>query len=475
MIATRMLEPFPFLGYAQTQIASEFVSFNVLTAVSVNGAGTEVTFVPFNGPYYLVVTGQGLTVSGYDLTGGIVDGVQLRDMATSDVAVQVTGIGAMASDIQLQIDAALAGGFPETPAEHFEALLFGSQDQLVTGSAGDDFMHGGAGNDMLRGLGGYDVFAPGFGADAINGGGGGNRIDMTDADSALGDMTLKLNRGTMSFSGGSAQTFKHIVDVTAGSGNDLLAGDERNNTLFGNDGDDEIRGAGGNDILWGNGGKDTILGGTGDDQVFGGAQNDAIVGNDGNDDLFGDSGNDRLFGSAGRDYLSGGDGRDVLYGEEGNDRIDGGARKDQIEGGPGQDLILAGHGADTVAGGGGNDTIFGNAGDDRLIGGGGNDIIHGGPGADDIDGRSGDDRLTGGGGGDIFDYWRGATNGNDRIFDFGSADIIHLDSYTPADVEIQGGTDAVIVFSGGTIAVEGILPELLQVVDLGYAVDILLV
>jgi len=73
---------------------------------------------------------------------------------------------------------------------------------------------------------------------------------------------------------------------------DLLIGDDRNNS---------INGQQGNDAMAGLGGKDTLKGGDG---------NDTLNGGDGNDRLAGNDGNDRLTGGAGRDTLTGGRGND---------------------------------------------------------------------------------------------------------------------------------------------------------------------
>jgi Ca2+-binding RTX toxin-like protein len=58
--------------------------------------------------------------------------------------------------------------------------------------------------------------------------------------------------------------------------------------------------------------------------------------------VYGDAGNDRIKGGAGADLLVGGDGNDWLNGHTGNDVLIGGAGADRLLGGPGDDLLIAG-------------------------------------------------------------------------------------------------------------------------------------
>ena len=74
--------------------------------------------------------------------------------------------------------------------------------------------------------------------------------------------------------------------------------------LYGNDGDDVLRGDGNADRLWGGTGNDTLLGGSGNDRLYG---------ETGSDQLRGDAGNDTLFARDGeRDTLDGGAGTDAF-------------------------------------------------------------------------------------------------------------------------------------------------------------------
>ncbi|WP_081603032.1 calcium-binding protein [Fortiea contorta] len=120
--------------------------------------------------------------------------------------------------------------------------------------------------------------------------------------------------------------------------NKNLVGTNRNDYLFGGDGDDYIDGGKGNDWLFGGDGNDTLDGGKGNDYLFGGDGNDIINGGDGNDWLFGGDGNNTLNGGNGNDWLFGGDGNDIINGGAGNDRFWGSQGSDSLNGGDGKDI-----------------------------------------------------------------------------------------------------------------------------------------
>ena len=222
-------------------------------------------------------------------------------------------------------------------------------------------------------------------------------------------------------------------EFTGSTGNDVICGNERRNTIKGNTGDDVIRGGGDKDTLNGNDGNDILHGGDGDDKLHGDGGDDELYGGAGNDMLEGNAGNDMLFGEAGMDVLDGGMGMDELDGGAGNDTIkDSDLEPDIIEGGDGIDTldysgiaatalqtnlaesslhvsltdgesgtdiltnIMNGDytfideisGIENVTGSMGPDHLVGNDGDNVLIGGDGVDVINGGAGNDTIHGES---------------------------------------------------------------------------------------
>ena len=133
------------------------------------------------------------------------------------------------------------------------------------------------------------------------------------------------------------------------------------------------------------------------ENAVGSDENDTIFGNDSDNILRGEAENSQLFDLGGNDFIKGYGGNDVIYGEIGNDSLFGDGGNDSILGGSGNDLISGRIGSDTILGGADSDTISGGRGNDTIFGGDGNDLIHGGSAnSNEID------VLTGGSGNDIF-------------------------------------------------------------------------
>lgn len=233
---------------------------------------------------------------------------------------------------------------------------------------------------------------------------------------------------------------------------DILIDTVRDDTIYGNGGNDVIfGGAGGNDILFGGDGNDRLdlreatsssrwiaYGGIGDDTLRASLpQDERIIGPL---SFYGDEGNDVLHwafinGGSGDDHLvvtrfvfpqsqelvwnaNGGEGNDIIkaYLNIGASRLDGDILSRAIYGGEGNDLISlslrgafiqgdvirdqrtftnGGEGHDTVTGSQIGDYISGESGNDRLLGGGGNDHLLGGDGQDTIYGGAGNDIISG--------------------------------------------------------------------------------
>jgi Ca2+-binding RTX toxin-like protein len=89
-----------------------------------------------------------------------------------------------------------------------------------------------------------------------------------------------------------------------------------------------------------NGGNDTFYGNDFDDIVRGGFGSDVVYTYDGDDIVYGDAGSDTLYGVAGDDDLYGGSGRDLLSGGSGSDYLSGGADLDNLTGGSGKDYFV---------------------------------------------------------------------------------------------------------------------------------------
>ena len=216
------------------------------------------------------------------------------------------------------------------------------------------------------------------------------------------------------------------LTVNAGSGNDEV----RSNvtfaypqSLFGQDGADQLVGGGSADTidggsgvdtqLEGQGGNDTIRGGTSADSgIVGGAGTDTLSYNDGrttgvtasltsgvNSDGDTFTGIDALDGTNEADTLTGTGSANTIRGLSGDDVLIGGAGADSLAGGAGADAASYADGrttAVTAALGGGNTDGDIYAEIENLVGGAGNDTLTGDAGANTLDGGGGDDVLAGG-------------------------------------------------------------------------------
>ena len=158
-----------------------------------------------------------------------------------------------------------------------------------------------------------------------------------------------------------------IIDAThTVAGQPLPTGEE--DTINGNNGNDNISGLGGNDSLNGAGGADTLIGGDGNDTLDGGAGTDQLVGGLGDDTY--------IVGNAADALIEGvGQGIDTVktalasftLGPNFEHLIYIGAAKFKGTGNGLDNLITGGAGDDTLTGGGGADTVTGGAGADHFV------------------------------------------------------------------------------------------------------------
>jgi len=137
--------------------------------------------------------------------------------------------------------------------------------------------------------------------ESVNGG-----TDTIDLRNSTTNDRLDLNDGSFSDVAGLTSSLaiargSQIENARMGSGNDTIVGNELNN---------QITGHGGRDALNGGGGSDRLSGGGGRDQLFGGAMNDRLFGNRGADRLDSGEGDDLMVGGRGADEFFFGFGHD---------------------------------------------------------------------------------------------------------------------------------------------------------------------
>ena len=164
------------------------------------------------------------------------------------------------------------------------------------------------------------------------------------------------------------------MNVTAGSGNDLIQTGEGNDTISAGDGNDQIYAGGGNDSIVGGGGDDTIDGGARGVYFMSGVrQRHRYL-------CLTQQSSLRRHRDAGRRRRSRPD--DNVYRDV--ETVIGGAGNDTIHGGTGNNLACWHHG--------GNDQLFGGAGDDTLMGNAGSGfVLSGTAGIDTLNGEAGTD------------------------------------------------------------------------------------
>lgn len=124
----------------------------------------------------------------------------------------------------------------------------------LTGGPGRDALQGGPGDDRLEG---------GADTDELDGGDGRDRAVFEGAEPVVVDLADPGGDGPAS----GLDSLRGIEDVSTGSGDDVLRGDDGPNDLDAGPGQDRLAGAGGPDRLEAGLGFDALDGGPGDDEI----------------------------------------------------------------------------------------------------------------------------------------------------------------------------------------------------------------
>ncbi len=226
-----------------------------------------------------------------------------------------------------------------------------------------------------------NILRGGFGADALNGGGG---FDYADYDTSV---TASLADPTINTGEAAGDTYTSIEGLLGSIFNDVLIGDGNDNSLRGGSGADVLEGGGGFDFALYNNSAGGVTVSLADPGInTGDAAGDTFTSIEG---LVGSDFDDTLIGDAGDNELRGGLGADVLNGGPGNDTLTGGPGPDTFVFAPGYD-------ADTV-------TDFSTADGDRI----------------DLSGFSDIHTLAQA-------QARGTQVGSDTVFNFGNGDTLTL-------------------------------------------------
>ncbi|MGH8474413.1 MAG: calcium-binding protein [Methylococcales bacterium] len=157
-------------------------------------------------------------------------------------------------------------------------IIGGKGQNIVYGTPGDDVICGKGGKDMVDGREGDDIIYGNNGADHLSGGLGDDELyggNGPDDLSGYDDDHDGLPSGDLNGDG--------IVD-DLDTDQDLLEGGNGPDTLSGGPDDDSMYGENGNDEIYGGFGDDVLSGGNGPDVLNGGPGDDDIMGDNGNDD-----------------------------------------------------------------------------------------------------------------------------------------------------------------------------------------------
>ena len=247
----------------------------IIDSAGIDTVRASIAYILGNGLENLVLTGnQAISGTGNNLAN-ILDGSQnaaaneLRGLGGNDT--YIVGVGdTVIEEANGGIDLVQAY-VSYTLGNHVENLsLLGSDHLTATGNALANVIIGNDGNNVLDGGAGVDTLRGGKGDDIYI-------VDLT-ASNALQDRVVEnANEGidTIILRGGSllpkaatvvlANNIENLDASGTGSIALNLTGNAANNLLIGNQGNNTLNGGDGNDILVGMGGFDTLTGGRGAD------------------------------------------------------------------------------------------------------------------------------------------------------------------------------------------------------------------
>jgi Ca2+-binding RTX toxin-like protein len=314
----------------------------------------------------------------------------------------------------------------------------------------------------------------------------GAALDLGAALPANNTIDLVANAG-----GGDDEltiTTANLKSVTAdgGAGDDILTGNNDNDTLSGGDGDDRVIGARGADTMAGGAGNDVLVwnNGDGNDRMDGDGNADEVEVNGAptQGDNFTvqpnaaeagrvrfDRTNLGLFNlniSAEKITINALGGDDVVSASSGLGALiamtaNGGTGADSLTGADGADLLNGGDDNDTLSGGAGNDRLVGDRGADTMNGGDGEDttVWNNGDGSDVMNGEAGLDRVEVNGA-NTAETFTLAPNGARAKFDRTSAGAFSLDIGSAEALELNTfGGDDTFTASPGTGALIAVLAD----------------
>ncbi|RTL32784.1 MAG: hypothetical protein EKK47_03360 [Burkholderiales bacterium] len=387
------------------------------------------------------------------------------DVAPKDIQVSSSGT----SDLLLQIagttDSVLVQGYFNRAAADRLSIQFANgwawdsatvdrklnaTDDVLSGGTGEDLIDGGLGNDSISGLAGDDYLVGDAGMDTLDGGTGadtmvGGADDDTYIVDNVNDVVIEKAEADIYTSYDSIQSSvsytvpDYVESITlTGTANINATANNMGCDLFGNTGNNYLKGGDGLDYMYGDDGNDTLEGGAGDDYYYLTDNNDTVIEQPGGglDQIWAYGDGIKMADNVERLYMKSYLAR-TAYGNDGNNLIQGNNR------------------ANTLYGNGGNDKLFGLSGDDTFYGGTGNDSLYGSVGNDTYHFSRGDGADT------VYDFDTTVGNQDKLMFDgaINSSQVWLAKSGNDLVVSLIGTTDQVTInswFLGGVYQVESI-------------------
>ncbi|WP_108817341.1 calcium-binding protein [Pseudovibrio sp. Alg231-02] len=289
-----------------------------------------------------------------------------------------------------------------------DRLIAGYGSDIVHGDGGDDILFGLAGNNYLFGDDGSDILYSGTGENWIIGGSGEDLVSYKHLSNGGVQVSLFYDENSRAY----VKKAGGVTDVLIGIEN--VQGTKYDDSINGNNQDNEIYGGAGDDFIAAEGGADYVNAGAGDDVVKISGDGNYVRGGDGRDEIHSQGGNNVLNGEDGIDLIS----YHYVKWAEGYTRPIGvhvdldqkratfaepGARNsffeelhnfENVEGSIWTDFIFGDSNRNVLRGLGGDDYLSGRDGDDILVGGEGDDYLIGGNGSDAMAGKKGADTFV---------------------------------------------------------------------------------
>jgi Hint domain-containing protein/hemolysin type calcium-binding protein len=295
------------------ELVGQFLDQVTITAYDADGNSVPVTLTPGDPSTISVVGGTATAIGGSGGSGA-------TDSQSGFLEVTITGPVAQIVIDYNNVDPAFGNHAIRIGDLTFNSVTLGSNEDVVHGNDGDDFIDAGLANDTLFGDAGNDTLVAGVGDDTLYGGEGADTIrlddgfgtdtiaggetgtdqDVIDAGNLTSGVTVTLTgdeAGTIT-DGTSTGTFTEIEEFNLTDQSDTFDGSASNvaQTISGNAGDDTLTGGTGADVLYGGLGADSITfnvgdtatGGDGDDTftldiLTGGPAGITITGGEGNE------------------------------------------------------------------------------------------------------------------------------------------------------------------------------------------------